>query len=82
MQLREKRLLMLQNSRLNRLRIRTHNLIDFLAILEQQESRHSPDPQILSYIRHFIHVDLVEAHVGVLFAVPVGFLSVSALRLW
>ena len=69
---------MLQNRRLNGLRVRTHNLINLLAILEQQERRHSPDPQILSYIRHIVHIDLVESHIGVLLAVSVDLLLVFA----
>ena len=44
----------------NGLRIRTHNLLHLLTPLKQQESRHSPNAQLLRNIRHLIYINLVE----------------------
>jgi hypothetical protein len=59
---------MLLNSSLQRPLIRTHDLPDLLAVLEEQEGRHSPDAQLHCYIIHFVDVDLEELGLWVLFA--------------
>lgn len=62
---------MLLNRRLDSLWIRAHNLIDFLAVLEQQESGHGADAELLGEVGDLVHVDLVESDVGVFFGVSV-----------
>jgi len=59
---------MLLNSSFQRSLIRTHDLSDLLAVLEEQECWHSPDTQLLRYIAHFVDVDLEELGLWVLFA--------------
>jgi hypothetical protein len=59
---------MLLNSSFQRSLIRTHDLSDLLAVLEEQERWHSPDTQLLRYIAHFVDVDLEELGLWVLFA--------------
>jgi hypothetical protein len=59
---------MLLNSSLQRPLIRTHDLSNLLAVLEEQEGRHGPDAQLHRYIVHFVDVDLEELGLRVLFA--------------
>ena len=59
---------MLLNSSFQRLLIRTHDLPNLLAVLEEQESRHGSDTQLLRYITHFVDVNLEELGLWVLFA--------------
>ena len=40
--------------------IRTYNLVDFLAVLEQNEGRHGANAKFLCNIRDIVDVDLVE----------------------
>ena len=47
--------------------ISTHDLLNLLAILEQNECRHSPDPQLLRYIGYFINIDLEEVDAVLVF---------------
>lgn len=42
------------------------NFTDLLAVLEDDERGHGADAELLRHVRHFVHVDLVEAHTGVL----------------
>jgi hypothetical protein len=44
------------NSRQQRLRIRTNNLLHLLLILKDQEGRHSSDAQLLCHVWDFINV--------------------------
>lgn len=60
------------DSRLKRLWVSANNLANLVAVLEEHEGRHSADAELLSYIRDFINVELVEAGVGVLVGHPGG----------
>lgn len=55
----------LLNSRLDRLRVRTHNSLLNLSILEHDKSRHSANGELLSHIGDFVNVDFVVGDVGV-----------------
>lgn len=57
---------MLLNRLLQRLGVRTHNLSNLLAVLEQHESRHGADRQVLRHLGQLVDVNFVEARVGVL----------------
>ena len=59
---------MLLNSSFQCPLIRTHDLPDLLAVLEEQEGRHGSDAQLLRYIAHFVDVNLEELGLWVLFA--------------
>jgi hypothetical protein len=54
------------DSRLKRSRVRTHNLANLLAVLEEHDSRHGADGELLRDVWDFVDVELVEARVGVL----------------
>lgn len=58
----------LLNSSLQRPLVRTYDLPNLLAVLEEQESRHGSDAQLHRYIVHFVDVDLEELGLRVLFA--------------
>ena len=57
---------MLKHSGLDGLFAGADNLADLLAVLEQDERRHGADAELLRYVRHIVHVEFVETHVGVL----------------
>jgi hypothetical protein len=55
----------LLNRRLQRRRVRTHDLTDLLAVLEDQEGGHGANAELLRDIGDFVDVELDEVHVGV-----------------
>jgi hypothetical protein len=60
------------NSRQQRLRIRTHNLLNLLLVLEDQEGRHGADTELLRDIGDFIDVELDEVGTGEFFGEPLS----------
>lgn len=62
----------LLNSSLKSDRIGTNDLLDLLAVLEEQESGHGADGVLLSDLGDLVDIDLVEAGVGVVVGEPVG----------
>ena len=48
----------------------TDDLSDLLAILEEHERRHGADGEFLCDLRDFVHIELVEACVGVCVGEP------------
>lgn len=58
---------MLRNSSFQRIRIRTHNLLNLLSILENDECGHGSDTEFLSDVWDLVHVDLHEVGVGEFF---------------
>jgi hypothetical protein len=55
----------LLNGRLNGLRVRTDNLLDLLAVLEQQECGHGTDTEILGDVGDLVDIDLIKSNVCV-----------------
>lgn len=55
---------------LERGRVRTNNLADLLAVLEEEESGHGADGELLSDVWKLVYVELVEARVGVVIGKP------------
>jgi hypothetical protein len=51
-------LFVLLNRSQNRRRVSSHNLIDLLPILKQQESRHGADAELLGYIGAVVDIEL------------------------
>jgi len=56
--------------RLQRSRVRAHDLTDLVAVLEQQESGHGADGELLRHFGDLVDVELVEAGVGVVVGHP------------
>lgn len=54
-------------------RVGSYNLLDLLAILEDEECGHSADTQLGGNICDFIDIDLDEMGIGELLGEPVGF---------
>jgi len=65
----------LLNGRLKSLWVRANDLTDLLSVLEQKESRHGADSELLSDVWDFVDVELVEARVGVGVGEPVDQLA-------
>jgi len=61
--------------RLQRRGVRTNYLADLLAVLKEEEGRHSAHSQLLRDFRDLVDVELVEAGVGVGIRVPFGAIS-------
>lgn len=61
----------LLNGSLKSNRVGTNDLLDLLAVLEEQESGHGADGVLLSDLGDLVDVDLVEAGVGVVVGEPV-----------
>lgn len=59
------------NRALERGRVGADHLTDLLPILEQQESRHRADAQLLRHVGNVVDVEFVEACVGVQVGKPV-----------
>lgn len=51
-------------------RVCANNLLDALAVFEQNERRHSANAQLLCNVRNLVNVNLVEADLVVLLGVP------------
>lgn len=49
------------DSSLKRLRVRTNDLTNPLAVLEKEESRHGPDPELLRDVWNLVYIKLVES---------------------
>lgn len=45
--------------------VRSHDIRDLFAILEQHKRRHGADVELLCHVGHFVDVELVEARSGV-----------------
>jgi hypothetical protein len=60
------------DGRQQRLRIRPHNLLNLLLVLEDQEGRHGADTELLRDIRNFIDVELDEVGTGEFFGEPLS----------
>jgi hypothetical protein len=52
------------NSRLQRLRVRTHDLIQLLSVLEDEECGHGADTEFLRYVGDLVYVELDEVCAG------------------
>ena len=61
--------------RLQRRRVRAHDLADFLSILEEQKRRHGAHAQLLRDFGNLVDVDFVEARFGVFVRVPTSSVS-------
>jgi hypothetical protein len=69
------------NSRQKRLRVCTHNLLNLLLVLEDQEGRHSADAELLGNIGDLVDVELDEVGAGELLGEPNFLLLLSAIML-
>ena len=58
------------NSRQKRLGIRTHDLLDLLLVLEDQERGHGADAELLRDVRDLVDVELDEVGAGEFFGEP------------
>ncbi len=52
------------DSRQERLRVRTHDLLDLLLVLEDQERGHGTDAELLRNIRDLVDIELDKVGVG------------------
>lgn len=52
------------NSRQQRFRVRTHNLLHLLLTFKDQECRHGSDSKLLCYVWDFVDVELDEVRGG------------------
>lgn len=59
---------------LKSLGVGANDLLDLLAVLEQDECGHSADAKLLGDLGDLVHVELVEARVGVRVGEPAAFL--------
>ena len=68
---------------LKRLWVGTDHLTNLLAVLEQEESRHGADTELLGDVWDLIDVELVEARIGVGVGHPVGdVVSIRCAIIW
>ncbi len=65
---RRRKVLLLLQPVINRLEVRTPDPVHFLSILQHDKGGHGSDVELLSHTPHFIHIDLEESHILVLFA--------------
>lgn len=63
------------DGRLEGLGVGADDLSDLLAVLEEEESGHGADTELLGNVGNLVDVDLVEARVGVFFGEPGSFVS-------